>query len=522
MYSFIPSWYPENGNWVKETKVWHTTGDLMEFDDTVNQVKIFQMAGENVEILLLGCMPELRHFLHRERISDVPVWSAFDEIQDIRGNVPRQIYLKECSWPADMEWFYTPFLMTGYRDGQRYVRAEFAEDGWWCQATIYRAGQPFQTLHVDDRGFVSYSEVYRNGKAAYRVFYNRKTEWQIVENLESGKVSVNKTVRSRFEKAEYDSLGELVGEMLRKHFEEGGDEKLIIAMDDRHNELIRSAAGGREMVYSVFTRRNGAAGKELFARPAEEGRLLITDTEYLAGQVRNWFPDQNVRVMDISPYDARLSFGKSTTIRALKVLLYVDSLDNPELQGAMEGIFEYMKENKDVELTVGISRYVQQDIPEALVENLLRMIMEEREMDYAINEPQKYVAENEVKKERAPRVFVRKCRTETELIEILSDHRIVVDISPLPDLYLQIAGISAGVPVVIRAESQYVRHKENGWVMDSAREIVQALRYYLDGLANWNQSLIYSLNRITEHTNGNIVDRWKKAMDGVSRMQGRE
>lgn len=541
MYSFIPSWYSGKGNWVKDTKIWHMNGDLMEFDDTVNQVKIFQMAGEEVEILLLGCMPELRHFLHRERISGVPVWSAFDEIQDIRGNIPRQIFLKECSWPEDTEWFYTPFLMTGYRSGELYVKAEFAEDGWWCQATVYKDGQPSQTLHVDDRGFISYSEVYRNGRPAYRVFYNRRTEWQILENLETGKVSVNKTARSRFEKAAYDCLSEVVEEVLRRHFEGGGEEKLIVAMDAHHDELVRRTAGGRDMVYSVFTRRNGAAERELFAVPVNEGRLLVTDTQYLAEKIKGWFPDENLRVMDISPYDARLSFGKSTTIRALKVLLYADSLDNPELQSAVKGIFEYMKVNKDVELTIGISRHVKENIPESLFEELLRMIMKTYEVDYAINEPQKDIAENEVKIERNPRVFVRKCRTETELIELLSDHRIIVDISPQPDLYLQIAGISAGVPVVIRADSQYVRHRENGWTLsrnemnvnekgkdvvteneriedgisgsrDTSQEIVQALHYYLDGLANWNKSLIYSLNRITEYTNGNIVGRWKEAM----------
>ena len=50
---------------------------------------------------------------------------------------------------------------------------------------------------------------------------------------------------------------------------------------------------------------------------------------------------------------------------------------------------------------------------------------------------------------------------------------------------------------------------------DTSQEIVQALHYYLDGLANWNKSLIYSLNRITEYTNGNIVGRWKEAMSEV-------
>ena len=516
MFSFIPSWYGKDGSWVRETNVWYRAGEQMEFDDAVNQIKVFRMAGEEVEILYLGCMPDLRHFLHRERIDEVKVWSAFDEIQNIKGNTARQLHLNDIKWPDDTEWFYTPFLKLGYRDGHLCYRAEFNEDGKWIGTVFYENEVPAHKMHIDDRGFVSFIEYYRDGQPAWRVFLDRKGRWQIKEDMARKNVYVNPAFSHRFDRLSYRNLGEIIEETLGKHLRNSPESSLVAAFDERHNEIIRRRAGGRKTAFSIFSQRTDkfipSKIEELFL----ENRLVVTDTEYLAGVIRKRFPGYADKVLDISPYDARLALGKSTQIKALKILFYMESGEFERYESALTGVFRYMDENPDTFLTIGIGRNVAGPYAAESVKVNLEVFMQKEGVEYRIEEENKDIAENEPEEDIAPRIAVKECITETQIIEALSDHRIIVDIGAAPDLYLQIAGISAGLPIVLSTGSQYVSHKKNGWLLRSGEELEEALRYFLSGLANWNNSLIWSLRRIGEYTNGNIAGRWKKAMDGLT------
>ena len=91
-----------------------------------------------------------------------------------------------------------------------------------------------------------------------------------------------------------------------------------------------------------------------------------------------------------------------------------------------------------------------------------------------------------------------------------------MDVSRTPDLYLQIAGISAGLPMILGAESRYVTHRENGWILEDEAETEEALRFFLAGLGNWNRALVTSLRKISDYTNGNIVKKWKEAMERMA------
>ena len=520
MYSFIPSWYGNAKSWVRDARIWYKAGDQMEFDDTVNQIKMFQMAGEDVEIVLLGCIPYLRHFLHREQIDGAAVWSVFDQIQNIKGNTARQIHLNEYSWPDDIEWSYTPFLMIGYKKGALYTKAEFNEEGWWVEAVFYENDLPVRRIHLDDRGFISYTENYQNGEPVWRFYYDRKGRWQIKEDIKRNNVYVNPAFSNRFSRTSYGDLGQLIEEVLDKHLKERTENSLIIAFDERHNEIIQKALQNtekkRKAAYSVFSHRTGKLLPSSLESRIMENRLIVTDTEYLADQIRNQFPQYSENVQDMSPYDARLALGKSSTISALKILFYFNTDAFDRYENALIRIFHYMEKERKAFLTVGIGRHIEGAYAVNTMKMKLAELMESIGAAYRFDDEIENIAENETEEKAEPRIAVRECRSETQIIEVLSDHRIIFDPGSVPDLYLQIAGISAGLPIILRTKSQYVSHRENGWILENDDELWKALDYYLGSLSNWNRSLIWSLRRIGEYANGNIVERWKTAMDALS------
>lgn len=58
MYSFIPSWYEGTGEWHAHIAPWYQKAQSYEFDDTVNQLRMFRDAGEETELLCLAFFSE--------------------------------------------------------------------------------------------------------------------------------------------------------------------------------------------------------------------------------------------------------------------------------------------------------------------------------------------------------------------------------------------------------------------------------------------------------------------------------
>ena len=96
------------------------------------------------------------------------------------------------------------------------------------------------------------------------------------------------------------------------------------------------------------------------------------------------------------------------------------------------------------------------------------------------------------------------------MIQELDDTRLIIDLSEQPNLYTQIAGISAGIPQINLVSSDYVTHLQNGYILDSISDLPTAADYYLEGLKNWNQALIYSIEKIHHNTGLELIGRWEQ------------
>ncbi|MCD8379750.1 MAG: accessory Sec system protein Asp1 [Lachnospiraceae bacterium] len=494
---------------------WYRKGIRMEFDDTVNQIKLFQRAGENVKLVLLCYMPELRRFLHREGIQNIEIWSVFDVIQGIKGQLPGIFSYHDMSWPDDLEWVYTPFLALAYRNDEKYAKVEFGEGGHAVFAELYRKGKISRRIYIDDRGFLSCALDFQNEKEVRRTYFDQDGKWRVREDLQTGAVTVNPKIANVFQKLEYSSMSDLILEVLSDSFEnEVGEGVVITAYDNRHNEMVRQVARGRKMVFSLFQKRNqirdfNLAAEDMF-RYAD---MIVTDTEYLANHLRKLEAAKDCRIMDLSPYDARVSLGKSQRIRELKILCYLQDLQDEQMAGVKQ-LLCYVNGHRDTELIIGVGNSLDEQLARQYLETETERIVSKNRLNniYPEKNKQEY-SENEIQEEYKKNVLIRSCRSETEIIEILKEMRIIVELSPEPDLYLQIAGISAGVPMVLKKDSQYVTHQENGWILQEMNELDDALDYFLNGLENWNKSLVHSVHKIAGYTNGAIVKRWKELLE---------
>ena len=83
MYYFIPAWYGKERIWHSTITPWYWTEDSVEFDDTINQVRIFQEVGIDRKLVIPHYAPQLRYFLHRQDLLETDYLSIFDDIQGV-------------------------------------------------------------------------------------------------------------------------------------------------------------------------------------------------------------------------------------------------------------------------------------------------------------------------------------------------------------------------------------------------------------------------------------------------------
>ncbi|MCD7868902.1 MAG: accessory Sec system protein Asp1 [Clostridiales bacterium] len=180
----------------------------------------------------------------------------------------------------------------------------------------------------------------------------------------------------------------------------------------------------------------------------------------------------------------------------------------------LEKLLIYVNQHKGTELIVGIGSTVDEELSRIFMETELERLALEGKLDKIhMKKTGQGYSENEVKKEEKENVIIKDCRNETEIMELLNDVRIIFDMEKEPDLYLQIAGISAGVPMIVRRKSQYISHEKNGWILEDEKQLEEAFDYFLKGLENWNRSLVYSVHKAAGYTNGAIVRKWKELLE---------
>lgn len=150
-----------------------------------------------------------------------------------------------------------------------------------------------------------------------------------------------------------------------------------------------------------------------------------------------------------------------------------------------------------------------------LEQELISLVREQYSLERFMEVSEEELGENQLEEEiewKLSAVSFHRFTNENQIIASLDKARLVLDLSSLPHLYTQIASLSAGIPQLNAVESDYLVHQENGWLVHSQEELRQALTYYLEGLSNWNKSLVYTVQKMGDYTSGRVISQWKELL----------
>lgn len=508
MFYFIPSWYPNGRTWYDNTQIWYYRSMASYFDDSISQLRMFYANQEKCQLLLLNYMPNLRYYTHRYDLLEIPTWSAFDEMQGIEEVSQKMLDFLNLNWPKGIEFIYSPFLVIARLQGRLYAKLEFGEEGQLTWIDRFEEEQFTHRLVFDDRGFLSSILYFREGREYYQDYLGLDGQWQLREYLLEGDrhVEIAPVARARFLHTQYASIEEVILEKVHFHLKKAQEGTLIVAADKRHRSIVQQVRGSHRFILSFFTNRMELRADDQELQDwLEDADLIIADsikaTDALAGLTMSPVQHQPL-------YDTRLSLGKSQRIKELIVYFLIDHISNETLLQALSSLVGVMETNRHIHLEL-ITYETNTQVREERSDLIKEFMKEQGKPYFRLEEDQQEMFEIIGETAEQSRVNISVIHSENDIIQALDTARLVIDLSEEPNLYTQIAAISAGIPQINLSKTEFVEHKRNGYLLSDMSQLDQALLYYLDGLKNWNESLIYSIRKIADYTSGVLVENMK-------------
>ena len=518
MYYFLPAWYRGDQSWDSREQVWYYQHEH-GFDDTINQVRMFTSSGQAAALLVPVFFPNLRHFTYQQGIYEVPRLAVFDYLQGIPADLPIvNLDYHDFAWPADANYVYNPFTVTVFSKGQRYAQISMGPEGNLIVMDLFKNDQRYRQLDFDDRGFVSRVSEYNEQQQLVRQAYLDHLGNEQFYVAADGQVHIVGGGHLAHHQGIYPDLRSLITEQFTQFVQEQIQpaDLVVAAADPFHDQMLGQVIPNNQLVMSYFGER-AALTEPAEAALAQRAVLTIADSNYNQKRLEA----SGAKVLQLPPLDTRLSLGISNQERLLKIMLLIDGLSAAALRVVLEIIMKTMNENELIDLTLLTFRGGQRQAEiEALVAELdERLALTDQ---YTFNQVEAATAENQLADDLdAARENARKrdihfvtVSAEPQLIQAIHTTRLLIDLSPQPDVFLQIAGISAGIPEILRAESLYVEDGKNGRLLQNVTtDLAPAIHFYLDGLKNWNTALVHAANKIADYTSGRIVKRLQAAIE---------
>ncbi|HFI0218821.1 TPA: accessory Sec system protein Asp1 [Streptococcus suis] len=510
---FIPAWYPEQRTWYDNTNNWYNMWSTARFDDTINQLRMFETAGEKNRLLILNYMPNLRYYKHRYDLFEVDTWSLFDQLQGIGDYQGAVIDYLDFDWPQGIEFVNSPFLALALLGGEVYAQIEFGESGQVIWISFFDKGSLFKKMVFDDRGFVSSILYYQDWQPLYQDYLGLDGRWRIREFLGDNDqhLEINPKLEVAIsDKTCYENMEELVQERLAYYLKSSSEEAhIFLTASPQHYDVVMKAKGSQKVVLSFFGQRFPLEQTAKLLPMLAMADLVLTDSKKTADYLSTF---KIAPVHHLSLFDTRLSLGKSQRLKELEVYFLLDGLSPDEYQACLEVLFNRMEVYKDMHLHL-VSYQTNQEAIKGLSQDL-EEFLETRSEPYLFFEKEEgQMFEFGDSESQESRIKLSFFHSENEIIQAFQYVRLIIDLAEEPDLYTQIAGISSGIPQINRVETEFVEHMKNGFILFRDGGLLAGIDFYLAGLTNWNKSLIHSVQKISEYTSGVLVEKVKEKIN---------
>lgn len=517
MITFVPSWK-------------HVSFAELSTDDFIGPIQATISSDLPYQILVSEYMPRLRYFMHRFGLLETPFTSLFDQLQGFEGQEQRAVSLQDLDFPKEVYYVYSPFNILAYLGTELIGKIYMAEGSFISEVQHFNQGEMSSVDIYDDRGLLSSRKIYEQGVHRFTDYLDLSGE-RIFSHFEvTNDCSVNLANKRGLKQDYYASLEALIFEQREKYFESHETENILFALNAENKEMIHQSAFLPRMVLSYFSSRYVPSYSLLEAEKhvLEECRGVLVDSEplqlHIGGRTKQ-------RIEKISPFDTRFTLSRSQEVREEVLYLEVRYLSVEKARQLITLLFDYicvcLKEEpqRRFQLIARCTPSIQKDLDKFFQNLVSNTFPEEVELleFLEVNQSGENKLELTLSGELKERLEAVESLLESfeavvitqdaELFKVLNTTRLLIDLSEGPDLFTQIAGISAGIPQINVQVTEYVRHQKNGQVVIDVEELKQALPYYLDSLKHWQQARIHSVQQIKHYSGPALLERLLKLFE---------
>ena len=332
MYYFIPAWYGSNRPWHADLTPWYYSHFRFEFDDTFNQIRLFQRQGIQSRLLVLAYQPHLRYFLHRHGVLETEVYSVFDDLQDFQNVHTQVLNIRDIEWDSDCQFLYSPFAIVVQKNGKKYAKVEHGVEGFISDIQYFDSnGQINQHYIMDDRGFVSSVMYFDNGQPTYQDYLDPKGIWRFREYIqEGGRIEVNPIFGYRFKQLHYADMSQLIAEYFDEYQKKNQKKQdiFIIPSHPHHDQFIFDHIPSEKFkILSLFINRNSQDSYRELSLSVDRANLVLVDREDSLQLLKELYPERSNKFHHLSPFDTRLRLGRSQTRKESVIYYQLDFND---------------------------------------------------------------------------------------------------------------------------------------------------------------------------------------------------
>ena len=221
---------------------------------------------------------------------------------------------------------------------------------------------------------------------------------------------------------------------------------------------------------------------------------------------------------DITPFDSRVDFGISQQLDVQKILVPVDGMEEGRLLELVQTLGKYLPSNKNARVHL-FTRLADYGRKRRLLEQARRALSAAGlpEGWAAEEENGQTFAENDLGEAQPLTVLfqVEQCVDELSVSRCMREQRVLVDMRAVPELYLQIAALSMGIPQIVGSRTQFVKQGRNGIILQDMGKLPAALRFYLDNLVNWNDAKVCSYMLGKRYTTDVLMEKWREVIKAI-------
>ncbi|GEO70151.1 accessory Sec system protein Asp1 [Levilactobacillus acidifarinae] len=496
--------------------------DALRLADTpvVKLARLFIDNQVPVELLLLQPLPWLRYQLQTNQLTSLSWWNVFDDLQQVHQATGLPLGLEDLALPRGTQFVYLSDTVLLQRAGQLYGEVHFHPAGFvsWVEMTD-ETGQ--RTVKVyDDRGFCSTLTVYNHRGQRLETRWFAPDTHPVMRRLTDNQIQL--LAADGTTQRVYKSLDALIAERTQAHLAQRSD-LLISDANPGTATILTQLAQHHRIAYLLSTQMAPTLPEDLLG--AVE-RVIVPTTQMITK-----FKDVNANlgtpVEAVSPYATTFALGNSTELPETTVVWAVNHLTTTAQTVVAHQILAWLAKDEHHYLTTIVTSQAaikktttllrQQilslaGIPlESPTAQLLQGLLIQLQQKQAVDRDQ---LPPEVLKvlDQLLRIQVLYRLNDQQRQRILGAARVLVDLGAMPDLQLQIAAISAGIPQINTTTTGYVRNHQNGLIITQLRKLTPALDYYLGTLAHWNESLVATISSLENLAEPKLLAYWKEVI----------